>query len=358
MPLVESPKRKSSKCHLVANHVRGQITSGRLRGGDRVSTVAELRIKFEASTAAVDRALFLLSQEGLIVREHGRGIFVASQELKTTGLLGYVMSDYPEGESSYSMHMIRGLQRVAHSRGFEMLLINPFGADAGSRIDGLVVHGDHLFDLGKPATSELPVVSVMLPSQHGPCVIADDFQGVQNLTNHLIGLGHRRIATLMWSEMRLTWYGRIGPYRATLMAAGIDPDPRWSRDMHFMHNGPYTTQSEIAYYNMSEWLRDNWCDLGCTAVISQNDRCAEGVIRAVRDFGLDVPGDLSVTGYDATEDRAPEITSVRVPIELIASKAAEMLLERMAGTESSVSSVMLRTELVPARSTAPPRLMD
>jgi len=344
---------ESPKYLAVVKHVRSEITSGRLRGGDRLPTVAELRLKMGASTAAVDRALFLLDQEGLIDRRHGRGIFVAHNERKLKKLLGYPSSSEAGQTDAYAMQLIRGVRQACRAHGFDLMLLDTDCSDCRSRVDGLIVHGgfgdSSIFD-----SEDFPIVSVMIPMRIVPSVVADDYQGVMAATRHLIDLGHRKIACFMGPADGAVVGVRILAYQTALREAGIEPDPKWISQMRLFEPTVVASAREPGHLNMEEWENADWRAHGCTALICRNDSYAAAVLRAARLSGMRVPGDLSVVGYDGTDERDPHLTSVRVPIARIAFLAGEMLLRKIHGEQVEPGILMLPTELVVGDTTAPP----
>jgi LacI family transcriptional regulator len=95
-----------------------------------------------------------------------------------------------------------------------------------------------------------------------------------------------------------------------------------------------------------------------TAIFAGSDMQALGVLRAARRLGLDVPGDVSLIGYDnlpVTAWTDPALTTVNQPLRDMAGTAARMVLDLARGDELSVSRIDLVTELVVRESTAPPR---
>jgi LacI family transcriptional regulator len=106
---------------------------------------------------------------------------------------------------------------------------------------------------------------------------------------------------------------------------------------------------------MQQWLREGWAKLDCTAIVTQNDSTAIGVIKALREAGYRVPLDVSVTGYDNSgEDTNFDIklTTIHVPLEDIAQKAVRLLNEFTRHSSEDVGKINFPTHIVKGESTA------
>jgi LacI family transcriptional regulator len=95
-----------------------------------------------------------------------------------------------------------------------------------------------------------------------------------------------------------------------------------------------------------------------TAVICNNDMLAQGLMTGLQDAGLDVPRDMSLTGYDDSDYAVlarPRLTSFAPPVEQVARMASSMLLEHIEEPETHPRQILLSAELIERGSTAPPR---
>ncbi len=146
-----------------------------------------------------------------------------------------------------------------------------------------------------------------------------------------------------------------------MRAAKIEVPSQWIRRL--MHREEIQ-QAPFLYHSgrasMRKWLQDGWRDLGCTALLAQNDEAAIGAIEELQEAGFDVPGDVSVVGFDGTEAAEyfrPRLTTIKVPLEEIGAAAAEYLLRQIReGDETEEhTGVTLPAQLKIGDSTAPPR---
>lgn len=217
----------------------------------------------------------------------------------------------------------------------------------------------------------------------GPAVITvafDNRGGARRLTEHLLSLGHRRIGYVAGPVERSTTRHRLEGHRGALAAhgssqtrgpgtepaAGSEPGSRSgpglapasgrasgraSEAERLTVHGGYDRAS--GYDATLELLRR---DPELTAVIAANDTVALGVCAALRDRGLDIPGDVSVAGFDDlpfSVDASPALTTVRIPLQEAGARAGRLVMGRLAPPPGGVATI--GTELMVRGSTAPPR---
>lgn len=175
----------------------------------------------------------------------------------------------------------------------------------------------------------------------------DNWTAGFNATNHLIRLGHRRIATLTGPRNAQSSLARFAGYSAAMDAAGL----AW-RDLPSEH-GNY--QASPAYEAACRLLdRDD----RPTAIFAFNDLSAVCVYQAAYERGIHIPGDLSVIGFDdvyPAKYMAPALTTVDQPFDLMAKKAIGMILEaREHDGKVEEPQVILPTKLIVRGSTDVP----
>ncbi len=344
------PKIKVEKSHRVRDHLLRHIQSRQCRPGDRLPSFGELQEQFQASTGTVSRALLDLERDGVIERHPGRGIFVAERETVGTGLIGVTALD-PQ-QSPYSARLLKGILSVADAEHYEIVLLRRTGAQA-VQVDGILEHGMPNGEIKQRYAPPMPCVRMIEGDRELVSVIADDPGGMREATRHLIDLGHRRIACLMNLDHELV-KSRLAGYRTALWETGISPPPEWLGDMPSAEG---RTFREVARVGMENWLASGWRDLGCTALLAQNDQAAMGVLDALVAAGISVPGELSLIGFDSTpesENCTPRLTSVEVPLEKIGALAMQMLLNQIRGAGSEACKIVLPVGLQVRDSTAPP----
>jgi LacI family transcriptional regulator len=179
------------------------------------------------------------------------------------------------------------------------------------------------------------------------CVSAMHASGARQATEHLLELGHRRIGAIAGTP---GWYAteeRLGGFRAALAGAGILLDPELV--VHSDWRIPRGTEAARQLLSLPE---------PPTAIFGFNDNVAIGALHAARERGLSVPDDLSVVGFDDTEQAVivtPRLTSVRQPLAELGRMGVSLLIRLIDGQRVDALRVELATQLVVRESTAPLR---
>src|ERR1035437_4573364 len=183
------------------------------------------------------------------------------------------------------------------------------------------------------------------PPPEIPSVGATNWAGGLAATEHLLSLGHRRIAAIGGPEDYLCSRARVDGYRSALERAGIAFDLRLVRDGDFQPEGGFVGGGELLD------LADR-----PTAIFAGNDQHALGVYEAARQRSLRIPQDLSVVGFDdlpVARWVSPPLTPVRQPLAEMGRAAAQMLGELIEDRPLRSKRVELSTELITRESTGP-----
>lgn len=206
-----------------------------------------------------------------------------------------------------------------------------FNAEVAKRARALDARGSKLALCGRPSIGEdVPTVLVEYDNEGGAFAITD----------YLINQGHRRILYVGGLTALSTTRARIDGYQRALRMRDIDSDPALVRT-----GAPF---SRVAGYEaVREVLREG---LDFTAVFAANDNVATGVVQALEEAGLDIPGDVSVAGYDdvpVAEQMRPTLTTVRVPLEEMGRQAIRLALANPDDFESSTRpGIRLGTHII------------
>ena len=274
----------------------------------------------------------------------------------------YVELVFHELESSWSMEVISGVERVAHEAGLSVVLTvsGDRHSPAPDWIDGVLRRRPMgvvlvFSDISAPYREKLrsrriPFVIVDPagdPSPDVPSVGSANWSGGLMATRHLIELGHRRIAAITGPEDMMCSLARVDGYRSAMNSAGLDIDPRWIRFGDFHTSGGEARAAEL--------LR---LDAAPTAIFAGSDLQALGAIAATRKAGLSVPEDVSIVGYDDIELArwiSPQLTTVHQPLRKMGESATRLVLGMAEGREPDTLRMDLATRLVVRGSTAPPR---
>jgi LacI family transcriptional regulator len=218
------------------------------------------------------------------------------------------------------------------------------------QVDGIifVATGDQIEQLHFLLDQGIPVVMIDrdLPEVAVDTIIADNCLGGQLATQHLIELGHRRIACITGPSSSITpSAGRLVGYRQALSEAGIPYEEPLVR------LGDYHPQSGMEITGQLLCLPS-----APTAIFACNDLMALGALRAAVKAGLRVPEDLSIVGFDDIELASytnPPLTTIRQPKNDIGVLATQTLARRIANKGISSIKVMLPTHLIVRESSAP-----
>lgn len=177
-----------------------------------------------------------------------------------------------------------------------------------------------------------------MPGIQPACVVdVDNRSGGFSAVEHLLARGRRRIAVLTGPRDMASGLDRLGGARDAVAAAGLPPDTL------IVEPGDYSEASgEVAMRQVL--LTGPTPD----AVFAASDLMAMGALRVLRGAGLNVPGDVSVVGFDDSpvcRHTEPGLTSVHQPVEEMGRVMADLLLARLAG-ESPPAETVLPTRLV------------
>jgi LacI family transcriptional regulator len=255
-----------------------------------------------------------------------------------------------------------GALRACRARGYD-LLIHPWDARSSAvvqevldlhhqaTVDGFVVLqplSDH--DGLNRALLDNGIVAVRVsqrPFPRLPWISVGDLQAADEMTEHLIALGHRRIGFIMGHPDHGSSHDRLNGYRRALARHGIDYDES------LVEPGLYDFESGYSCARRLLALRPR-----PSAIFASNDHMAMATLALAHERRLEVPGDLSVAGFDDTAFARyawPPLTTVRQPVMEVAQLATDVLLDCLQGRITKIADHRLRAEIVCRASTGSPR---
>lgn len=263
---------------------------------------------------------------------------------------------YDNPSPYYVYHVQTGAQQRCSALGYRLLLqpVDVLSDDLASNVLALIdeAHLDGLI-LSPPVTEApalldaldrrgLPYVRIApgVRKDSGMASTMDDVAAARALTRHLIELGHRAIAFIRGPETHVSSSDRLEGYRQELAAHGIAFDPRLvvAGDYSFRSGGEATR----ALLELSPRP---------TAIFAGNDDMAAGALAVAHEMDIDVPGALSIAGFDDSDLAQavwPPLTTIRQPVRELADAAVELLLGGSGETQ-----VSLEHELIVRKSTGP-----
>lgn len=263
-----------------------------------------------------------------------------------------------DNHSPYYMFQIqKGCWEVCHEKGIRLLAqpVDVDDPDVGEQVRGLIseTHVDGVI-LSSPVTDcepvlrtldalDIPFVRISPGTNHAltSSVFMDDAQAGDDMTTHLVNHGHRRIGFVKGHPSHMASEERLYGYRKALDRAGIAFEPALVIDGEFDFDSG--VRAAAALLDSAE---------PPTAIFAANDDMAAGVLAEAHSRGVDVPGQLSVAGFDDTTLARtvwPPLTTIHQPMAELARTAAEILI---AGGETVHRR--LPHQLVERASVAPP----
>ncbi len=221
------------------------------------------------------------------------------------------------------------------------------------RVDGLIVY--RIDPLPQESQIQLdqtkvPVVYLDWAPPKTACVQIDRQKGIDALVAHLASLGHQRIAFLCQDYNRQFPAHKAEKYAQACQKNNVQFifDDDWSLGEH-----PY--DPEVMTQTLKRGLAQKNPP---TAIVADNDQMAGLAIGCLQDCGLNVPGDISVAGFDdlpLAKIPRPQLTTIRQPRHLPGDAVFDMLLKRMEQPQTPIISQTFDCELIIRNSTAPPR---
>jgi LacI family transcriptional regulator len=286
------------------------------------------------STAVRERVIAAIQELDYHPNAVARGL-----RARRTNTIGFIVNDYSPLDvfvSPYSAKILTGLTAQLKSQK-HYVLVYPMviGEDLGDvelllrsgRLDGVVVR----LVQDPPETNAL---LELIAATHIPCVciersgaahfgfssvIYDDRRGAYDATSALIGRGHRRIGHICGDRRYSTGRARLEGYQRALSAHGIAVD-----ETLIGGNGWYPAMAREAVAQLLARPDPP------TALFAASDNLAFNVVEELRRYGLQVPDDIAVIGFDDIEianELTPPLTTVRIPLMAIGQHAADLILE-------------------------------
>ncbi|GAA4622834.1 LacI family DNA-binding transcriptional regulator [Cellulomonas oligotrophica] len=288
-----------------------------------------------------------------------------------SGLLGVVLTDL---HSAFHTDVAHGVEDAADEHGLGVLLghgrrdartlaarvdaMLGLGVDGLVLVTGLLDH-DQLAELGRRVPTVVVGRPDAVPDEVG-AVHGDDAAGTRAALEHLVALGHRRVAHLT-SASSAAARARAEAFTATMRAFGLEDraevvvaDPATARDPWATRTPAPASGTADALAALVERIRAGGPDAP-TAVFAATDRHATALLGAALDAGVAVPDRLSVVGYDNTDRAAqvrPALTSVDQPRLHMGRRAVQMLDAQLRGAQPR--HVVVSPGLTVRASTAPP----
>lgn len=266
-----------------------------------------------------------------------------------TGTLALLVSDLT---NPVYFDLLRGAERVAREHGSTLIFADSQESPELERataerlqiaVDGLLLVASRLDDAQiQELASVKPLVAVNRFVSGVSGVVPDVRPGITEAFEQLHRRGHRRIAYLAGPEA--SWLNGMRWLAVFDLAADMDMEV-----VEIQTSAPTRDGGVEAFAEVKA--------AGVTAVLAYNDLVALGLLRACRDHRVDVPGDLSIVGFDdifGADLSAPALTTIRSPMSDMGKRAAQMLHAEIEGNPGG-TELLLPTKFVTRESIADPR---
>ncbi|MCP3993660.1 MAG: LacI family transcriptional regulator [bacterium] len=260
--------------------------------------------------------------------------------------------------------LFAGAETTLRERGYSLLVgagddpANPIAASGfliDRHVDGLIMANAHIHSTLPQTASNQPVPTVLVnrttDSIDAPSIAADDHAGIGLLVRHLAELGHRDIAHITGPQDISNGQIRLQAFVAWMHGESLETPPGLTIET----TGFHVDDGRIACEKLLASGRR------FTAIVAANDLIALGCYDALARHGINVPGDVSVTGFDdmAFIDRvSPPLTTVRVPFYEMGALAGSTILSLIAAPDNATDGISTTTRLRPQMklraSTGPP----
>jgi LacI family transcriptional regulator len=343
-------------------------TSKRSKPASRV-TIRDIAERTGVDKSTVSRALnpdarHLISDEAVVrVIEAAKALGYRQNKLAsalTRGRSQVIGVLLPDIENAVFPPIVRGVEERLADAGYAVLIANASGTPAerervleqmiGRQVDGLVVATASRDDqvVRRCILEQIPVVLVNRGEDHrlAPEVVNDDFHSMDLAMDHLVALGHRRIAHVAGPLSLATGHARWQGMQIAAQRHRIATLP-------MVESTEYTR--EAGRVACVELLRRH---RSVTAIVAANDLLALGCYDALAAAGWQCPRDLSIVGHNdipLVDMVHPPLTTLRIQHREMGRQAARILLERLSSADAKPMRVTLSPELVVRGSTAAPR---
>lgn len=281
-----------------------------------------------------------------------------------TRIIGVIVGD---ASDPYFATIVRGITDTAREHGYLTMMCNTnrvpevelnyvrvlrdYSVDGIIFASGGLTEASHLEELDAIVSdlqaNHVPVVALGNHLLKVPQIRCDDTQCSLDMTEYLIRLGHRRIGFIAGPDGLTTSVLRLDGYRSALEKYSI------TFETALIQEGDFTFESgqrAADHYIASDALP--------TAIYGANDREALGCLFQLKQHGIDVPGQVSVAGFDDIETAQyvyPSLTTIRIPMYEIGAMGMRQLLRTMNGDGSVEETFILQHSLVERASTMPYR---
>ncbi|MCX7710332.1 MAG: GntR family transcriptional regulator [Clostridia bacterium] len=330
-----------AKYYKLMEYLKEEILMGRIKPGEQIPSENMLADKLSLSRHTVRKAISMLVNEGYLYTEHGRGTYCLDRsrkrnDSKNIGVITTYISEY------IFPKVIQGIDSVLSANGYSIMLKNTNNNTEKEalcledvlekNIEGMIIEPTKsaLFSNNLKYYEALDNHRIPYIFIHGfyqqlegkSQVLLDDAAGMHAAVKYLAELGHKKIVGIFKAD-DIQGLNRHKGYAKALSEAGLPYDPDHVIWFH-------TEDRDVKPYNVIRQMIEE--KSGIDAIACYNDEIAFKVFEMLRFMGVNVPEDISITGFDDSYFSANcpvKLTSVRHPKEQLGESAAELLLQML-----------------------------
>lgn len=273
---------------------------------------------------------------------------------KQTNSLGLIVADIT---NPFYSEIAWSIEYLSYTQKYSVMLCNSDGDPEKEQfylnqlsqwqVDGIILVSSMIFPTRSISVGDGSVPLILIdhncPGYDFDTVVIDDFYAGRLAAEHLVKLGHKRIACITGSKETIPSYNRVYGYKAVLEENGLEYDPA------LVLRGDFNI---ISGMNCANRLLD--LENPPTAIFAVNDLMAIGVMQSAFNHGLKIPDDLSVVGLDDiywSKYTLPPLTTIKLPIHQMAEEAVKCFVNRMENPNKACRMITLEVHLEERSST-------
>jgi len=320
----------------IARALQREIEAGNWALGERLPGETHLARRFNVAHMTVRQAINSLIVDSILVRVPAKGTFVFSGNPSSSTdqcprpMVLLFPADAATIDPYYFPELLAGFEQTMEEQKESFRLLSYDTIDGLTKLDPrsaiacLLIERDHVELAERLRHNRFPVLAINHPTGRRsiPSVYVDDASGIESGVDHLVSLGHVAIAFLKGPNGNLDGEERLHGFRSAVKRYGL---------LRAIEVGGGYRETD-GYQTALELLAPRSRP---TALICASDLAAIGAVRAAREYGLDVPGDLSIVGFgdfSVADYVTPRLTTIRQPRVALGCAAASALIAIAAGT--------------------------
>ena len=361
------------KYQIARDQLLAYLRTNNYQHGYKLPTEQELSDLLQVSRTTIRQALELLQKEQIVTKRQGSGTFYSADfetpRSKPTdkgliGVINFFFMDYLYPD------IIRGIEDTLGTQGYSLVLANcnmnpekeveAIQKMLNQKVKGIILEPSrnlHITDTHPMITmirdKHIPVVTTHwgISSKFLSTVTLDDVRAGHEVATYLVGKGHREVA-MIYKEDVESGSDRLSGFTRGLQEAGIPIRPEW----FFGFNGQEESETPLQGYKKTQELLTQCKQTNRypSAIFYFNDFFAEQGYKAIQEFGLRIPEDISVVGFDDYRTAPvmhPPLTTFEHPKYHLGKWAAKLLIEAIElGSQAMAAKILFEPRLVERRS--------